>query len=223
MKRGEPVDRRIPWIRKIHQLDEARAIGTPAPRIAALARAGRALGDELRSGTRVRAVKTLEAATLPYPTRFAFNGVVPLPWPMITMVHRTLLLQVDTEEGLKNVLFNPTDVEGAQRTPYLAKLIDRVNNISPFLEKLMRKPTPTLEEQLSALGVAREDIHVIAYDHFHTQDLRPVLGTVSHKARFPNALLLAPRREWNDWDGLHPMQRFWFVADGKEGACRRIG
>ena len=36
-------------------------------------------------------------------------------------------------------------------------------------------------------------------------------------ARFPNAVLLAPRREWEDWDELPQCQRAWFVPDGKAG------
>jgi glyoxylase-like metal-dependent hydrolase (beta-lactamase superfamily II) len=218
MQRGEPIDARVPWIRKLAQLGEARAVGTPGPRIEALRGAGRRLGDELRAAPRARGVKTLDMATLPYPTRFAFNGVVPLPWPMITMVHRSLLVSLDTEEGVKHVLFNPTDVEAARATPFFAKLEAKVKKVAPFAEKFLTKRYPTIEEQLAGAGLRPDDIDVIAYDHFHTQDLRRVLGVGNGSAgRFPRALLLAPRREWLDWDGLHPMQRMWFVEDGKRG------
>lgn len=217
MQLGDPIDERLPWIRRIPHLREARAVGTPAPRIEAMRRAGRALGDELRAAKKTHGVKTLAATTLPYPTRFAFNGVVPLPWPMITMVHRSLLVQLDTEDGRKNVLFNPTDIEASRATPFFAQLTARVNKVAPFAEKLLAKKFPSLEEQLAEIGLRPEDIDVIAFDHFHTQDLRGVLGTAGARGRFPNALLLAPAREWNDWDGLHPMQRAWFIPEGKEG------
>ncbi len=159
----------------------------------------------------------MDASTLPYPTRFAFNGVVPLPWPMITMIHRTLLVQVDTEDGVKNVLWNPTDVDAARATPFFSHLAERVNRVAPFAERLLQKKFPPLEEQLRGVGVDPADIDVIAFDHFHTQDLRSVLGAAGRPGRFPNALLLAPRREWEDWDGLHPMQRAWFIPEGKHG------
>jgi glyoxylase-like metal-dependent hydrolase (beta-lactamase superfamily II) len=214
MKLGEPVDTRLPWIRNLHDLDEARGVGAPGPRIDALRREGRRLGDALRSGPRVVGVKTLENAALPYPTRFAFNGTVPLPWPYVIMLHRTLLVQVETDAGVKNVLFNPTDAERARAAPFLKKLTDRVHRIAPFAEKLLEGRFKSLEQQLGALGLATDDIDLIAFDHFHTQDLRPLLGP---GGRFPRALLLAPRREWEDWDGLHPMQRYWFVEDGKRG------
>jgi hypothetical protein len=54
------------------------------------------------------------------------------------------------------------------------------------------------------------------------QDLRPVLGTEDGRLppRFPNATLLVPAVEWDDWDDLHPLQRAWYVRDGKLGVRR---
>jgi glyoxylase-like metal-dependent hydrolase (beta-lactamase superfamily II) len=218
MKLGDAVDPRLPWVRAFHDLDEAWAAGTAAARVDGLRRVGRRIGDTLRASGRVVGVKTLNNVTLPYPTRFAFNGAVPLPWPMVIMVHRTLLVQVETDEGEKNVLFNPTDNAAARRAPFFAKLREKIERFAPFAEKLLAKEFEPLEEQLAGAGVRPEDVHLIAYDHFHTQDLRPVLGASNGaRGRFPNALLLAPRREWRDWDGLHPMQRPWFIEDGKRG------
>ncbi|MDF2698407.1 MAG: hypothetical protein K0S65_6791, partial [Labilithrix sp.] len=74
-----------------------------------------------------------------------------------------------------------------------------------------------LETQLARHGLSSDDIDYIAFDHFHTQDLRGLLGTDERPARFPNAKLLAPKIEWEDWDDLHPFQRAWFVRDGKLG------
>lgn len=217
MKLGEPIDRRHPWIRRIHQLDEARAVSLPGPRSEALRRAGRALGDALRTEPTVLGVKTLDNTTLPYPTRFAFNGAVPLPWPYVTMTHRTLLVQLDGGDGVKNVLFNPTDPEASRATPFFAKLAAKIEKVAPFAEKLLARRFASLEEQLAAVGVAPEAVDLIAFDHFHTQDLRPTMGTADRRGRFPNATLLAPKREWEHWDGLHPMQRPWFIEDGKRG------
>jgi len=214
MKLGEPIDARIPWVRTLNDLDDAWNITTPGPQLEALRSAGRSLGDALRSGPRVLGVKTLANATLPYPTRFAFNGAVPLPWPFVLMMHRTLLVQVDSDEGTKNILFNPTDPERSRNAPFFKQLAAKIEQIAPFAEKLLAKRYKSLDKQLDELGLATSDIDLIAFDHFHTQDLRPLLGD---SGRFPRALLLAPRREWNDWDGLHPLQRPWFIADGKVG------
>jgi hypothetical protein len=81
----------------------------------------------------------------------------------------------------------------------------------------------SVEEQLARLGLSPADIDLIAFDHFHTQDLRPLLGTrvsageALQAPLYPRALLLAPRKEWEDWDDLHPMQQPWFIRDGKRG------
>ncbi|MEM9691452.1 MAG: hypothetical protein AAGA56_02815 [Myxococcota bacterium] len=217
MKLGPPISDSLPWIRHVLDLQEARSIGAPGPRIEALRAAGRRLGDSLREGPQVVGVKTLNNVTLPYPTRFAFNGAVPLPWPFVTMVHRTLLVELLTEAGPKKLLFNPSDAAAARSTPFFTKLAERIESVAPFAEKLLSSKFESITDQLARLGIAPEDIDVIAFDHFHTQDLRPLLGTETAAARFPNAVLLAPRLEWNHWDGLHPMQRPWFIEDGKTG------
>jgi len=218
MKIGEPCDPRLPWIREIHDLEAARSQSVPGRRLEALRKAGRALGDDLRASSRVVGVKTLNNAALPYPTRFAFQGAVPLPWPMLVMIHRTMLVQVATDEGVKNILFNPTDAERSRNAPFFVKLRERISKVAPVVERLLNREIAPLEQQLEQLGLSTSDIDVIAFDHFHTQDLRHTIGTGNGSAaRFANALLLAPRREWEDWDALHPMQKAWFIEDGKRG------
>lgn len=214
MKLGEPVDRRVPWVRRLLDLKEAREIRSAGPKLDALRVGARSLGDDLRCSPRVEAVKTLSLTTLLYPTTFAFNRAVPLPWPYVQMIHRCLLVQVIAEGELKNVLFNPTDYEAARATPFFAKMIDRVGERG---SKLISKQFGQVEEHLARLGLSTEDIDLIAFDHFHTQDVRPLIGDGVRKAKFPNAYLLAPRQEWEDWGGLHPLQRSWFIADGKKG------
>lgn len=218
MKIGDPVHDDLPWLRVLHDLDEARAVRSPGPKLDAVRRAAERLGDDLRAGPKVLSVRTIPVSELIYPMAFAFQTASRLPWPFVTMVHRCLLVQVEAEGALKNVLFNPTDRESSRATPYFAQLLDKVG----WAEKVIGKSYGTVEQGLAALGVAPDEIDVIAFDHFHTQDLRPTLGTTRGDglggplpARFPNAKLLAPRAEWDEWDHLHPMQRAWFIADGK--------
>jgi hypothetical protein len=136
------------------------------------------------------------------------------------MTHRCVLVQFMQHGALKTLLFNPTDIEGARvGTPFFVQL----ESMSPkFLEPLLMTRYEPLEAQLGALGLSPNDIDYVAFDHFHTQDLRSLLGTEdgARRPRFPNAVLLAPETEWNDWDDLHPMQRAWFVRDGKRGVVR---
>ena len=214
MQVGEPIDRRIPWVRQVLDLKEGRTLRSPGPKLKALRKGAKGLGDDLRSGPKVNCVRTLPLTTLLYPTAFAFNGAVPLPWPYVQMFHRCLLIQVMAEDELKNILFNPTDFEASRATPYFAKMLDRVGERGA---KLITKQNAHVDVQLAELGLSTEDIDVVAWDHFHTQDLRPILGDGVTKPRFPNAYLLAPRKEWEDWGDLHPLQQSWFVADGKRG------
>ncbi|MFW5926154.1 MAG: hypothetical protein ACOC9O_03185 [Myxococcota bacterium] len=222
MKLGEPVDARIPWVRRIQDLDEARATLAHGPQMKALRRAGEALGDAVREGAKAVAVRTLPLTSLLYPTKFAFNNACRVPAPYVVMQHRCLLVQVQAEGTIRNILFNPTDYETSRETPFFRKTIDRMGG--DRVANLMVEQEPHVDVQLRQHGVAPEDIDVIAFDHFHTQDLRPLLGSPvpdaagrSLPARFPNAVLLAPRVEWDDWDDLHPMQRAWFIEDGKRG------
>jgi glyoxylase-like metal-dependent hydrolase (beta-lactamase superfamily II) len=215
MKTGAPVDPRLPWVRQLHDLDESWSTTRTGSRQRAVERAGRLLADALRSGPKVVSVRTLPTSPAPYPIRFAFNGAVPAiaPGAMLVIQNRSLLVQVRTENGLKNVLFNPTDGPSNQATPFYARLL--AGTPKPLLRRFL--PVNRCAEQLAALGLSCADIDVIAFDHFHTQDLRPLLGAEGVAARFPNALLLAPRVEWDDWDDLPMMQRAWFVPDGKKG------
>lgn len=214
MQLGEPIDRRIPWVRQILDLKEARGLRSPGPKLKALRAGARALGDDLRSAPKVVCVRTLPLTTLLYPTAFAFNRAVPLPWPYVQMFHRCLLVQVMAEGELRNVLFNPTDYDASKATPYFARMLEKVGERAA---KLLATQYGHVDVQLAKLGLRSEDIDLVAWDHFHTQDLRPILGDGTLEARFPNAYLLAPRQEWDDWGDLHPIQQSWFVRDGRLG------
>lgn len=218
---GEPIDSRLPFVRKIHALDEARAMRDGAARAERLRLQGALVGEALRSGPKVRAVRTLPITTLAYPTAYALQGAMKLAPPFVILTHRALLVQLEVEGGIKNLLFNPSDPIAARTTPFFARLIARLGE--RLAEKLQRR-FPPIEAQLRDLGLSPESIDLIAFDHFHTQDLRPLLGTSEPRPdgraihpRFPNALLLAPRAEWEDWDDLHPFEAAWFIRDGKRG------
>jgi glyoxylase-like metal-dependent hydrolase (beta-lactamase superfamily II) len=204
-----------PGATSINELDAAWRTPGSGPRLRAVRVAAERLRDRFAAGPRVVAVRTLPLTTLLYPTKYAFNSVARSPAPFVVMTHRCVLVQFLQKGALKTLLFNPTDVEGARATPYFAKLIEQFGERTT---KLLVETFDPLEAQLARLGVAPGDVDYLAYDHFHTQDLRPVLGTADGgRPRFPNATLLAPQREWADWDDLHPYQRAWFVRDGKKG------
>jgi hypothetical protein len=215
---GDPIHPTLPWVRRVHHLDEARGIRSAGRRLDAVRRAAERLSDELRDGPQVLSVRTLPITDLIYPTKYAFQTALKLPFPYVTMRHRCLLVQVEAEGSVRNILFNPTDRDSSRATPFFQGLLEKFG----WAEDLIGQKFATVEEGLREHGLTPEDIDLVAFDHFHTQDLRPTLGTTRgdgvegpRRPRFPNAKLLAPRAEWEDWDQLHPMQQAWFIEDGK--------
>jgi hypothetical protein len=195
-------------------LDAAWRTRGHGQRLRAVRAAGERVRERFASGPRVVAVRTLPLTKLAYPTKYAFYSAAFSPVPLVTLHHKCVLVQFMQRGELKNLLFNPTDVEAAKATPFFARLVEQFGD---RLTSLMQGKRMSLGAQLEALGLGFADIDYVAFDHFHTQDLRPQLGTATLPARFPNATLLAPEVEWNDWDDLHPLQRAWFVERGKSG------
>jgi hypothetical protein len=200
----------------VTDLDAAWAVGGSGPRLRAVRTAAERLRDRFAAGPRAVSVRTLPLVLSPYPTRYAFWGAALSLSPFVVFTHRCLVVQFLQAGALRTLLFNPTDVPGARSTPYFARLAARVPQ---RLQRVIAPEFAPLPDQLAALELRPEDVDYVAYDHMHVQDLRPIVGTADGRvqARFPNATLLVPRIEWDDWDDLHPMQRAWFVPDGKQG------
>jgi len=207
-----------PGLTRITELDEAWGEPRHGTQLRAVRKAGERLRDRFASGPRAVSVRTMPLSTLAYPTRYAFWAAAFTPAPFVIMTHRCVLVQFLRGGELQNLLFNPTDVEAAKATPFFARFIEA---LGPRIADAAAGKFDSLESQLARLGLGPEDIDYVAFDHFHTQDLRGLLGTEEsdglRRPRFPNAKLLAPRCEWEDWDDLHPFQKAWFVRDGKLG------
>ncbi len=204
---------------RITDLDDAWTLPRAGTRYRGIRVGAEKVRERFASGPRCVSVRTLPLSSALYPTKYAFRGAAISPVPLVSFTHRCLLVQFFQRGTLKNLLFNPTDIVAARETPYFKYLIEKFGRF----EKLMIKRYDPLEKQLEALGLGNADIDYIAFDHFHTQDLRGQLGTDDGRLapRFPNATLLAPKSEWDDWDDLHPMQRAWFIADGRKGVSTK--
>ena len=209
-----------PELVRLNHFDRAWQLNGHGRRIDAVREGANALRAQLLSGGRAVAVRSMPLSRLLYPTKYAFQSAATSPFPFVVMTHRCLLVQFMQRGSLKTLLFNPTDIERARATPFFTRMLA---GMPQFAEELVAPKYPTLEAQLEEHGVKTEDVDYVAFDHFHTQDLRRLLGTTDggYGARFPNAKLLSPRNEWDDWDRLHPMQRAWFVADGKKDVDTR--
>jgi hypothetical protein len=205
-----------PGTTSLTDLDAAWSTPAPGARLRAVRVAAEALKHRFSAGPRVVAVRTLPLVHVPYPTKYAFFNAALSVAPFVMLAHRCLLVQFLQGGELKTLLFNPTDVAGARSTPYFANLAAR---IPARLQKMFAHESEPLLEQLARLGIAPGDVDYVAFDHMHVQDLRPILGTEDGRvpARFPKATLLLPRVEWEHWQDLHPLQRAWFVRDGRLG------
>jgi hypothetical protein len=209
--------RMVPGVESVHDLDRPWAEPRLGPQLRAIRRAAETLRARITSGPRCVAVRTFPLATFPYPTRHAFSGAASSAAPFCLLTHRAVFVQLLQHGQLKNLLFGPTDVERARATPYFARLLGQLAKAPPALVGLAgTKAFPPLEAQLAEEGIAGSDIDYVAFPHFQGQDLRRTVAGAD-AARFPGATLLAPRREWDDWDDLSPLQRHWFVRDGKAG------
>lgn len=210
------VAEKAPELTRLDMFDAAWAQRGHGRRLAAALEGAAALRARLTGGAAVEAVRTLPLTTLMYPARYAFWGTATSPAPYVTLWHRALLVRFTQGERTRTLLFNPSDIDAARRAPFFAGLIAR---FGPTLSALAAKRAEPLEEQLRWCGVAPDDIDYVAFDHFHTQDLRTLLGTADGRVppRFRNAKLLASRAEWAQWGDLHPMQKAWFVPDGIDG------
>lgn len=212
---ASPPHASAPELRPLTELDGARALSASGPRLRALEASALRLRERFGSSPRCLAARSLPLATLLYPTKYAFWSAALSPAPYVMLTHRCMLVQFLQRGEPKTLLFNPTDVIASRRTPFFRRLVETTGEFLAY--EVLTKRFEPLEAQLAALGLGPGDVDYVAFDHFHTQDLRPLLGTRdgSHPARFPRAKLLAPRREWDAWDDLHPMQRAWYVAEGK--------
>ncbi len=181
----------VAGLERITDLDEAWRTTSHGPQLRAVRRGAERLRERFASGPRCVSVRTLPLSTLAYPTRYAFWAAAIAPAPFVIMTHRCALVQFQRNGQLQNLLFNPTDVEGARATPFFARFIE---TFGARMSNLAAGKFDTLESQLARLGVTPEDIDYVAFDHFHTQDLRGLLGTADG-ARATLSEREAPRAE----------------------------
>lgn len=197
------------------QLDEARRHLGASARIDALRRAGARVRESLLSEGPVAALKTLPLVTFPYPSAFAFSGAASSPAPYVMLTNRMNVVQFDTDEGRRTLLFNPSDYERGVAAPFYSQLREAYGEF--VSDRLMTTRHGTVQGHLAALGLRPEDVDFIAFDHLHVQDVRRWLGDGSEPGVFPKAKLLVSRSEWAIVQDVHPVQWAWYVPDGAKG------
>jgi len=179
-------------------------------------------------------IGTFDLVSLPYPTRFGLFRAAMSPAPFLSLTHRLMVVRWHEPDGRPRVLlFEPTDVELARRTPYFARLSSSTPNA---FERAFSKPLGDVLTHLRSVGIENNDVDWITFDHLHTQDVRRWIGTAAPApdispgtpvpALLPNAKLLVQRSELESLTSLHPLQVPWYqpfaYSDLRRDALRVI-
>jgi hypothetical protein len=209
-------------LRPFHEFDEANETWPRGDRPAAIREAAAEFRARFATEeNRVRAVRTVDIAAAGYSLKFAFGGAAIGPNPYINIINRLQVVQFEDFEGnLRTLAYEPTVPEGPAEAPYYEQQIERLGEFLSYkvLAKIWNHP----DEALAKVGLRPEDVDYVSFDHLHVQDVRFVLGTTKPIAGepeprpplFPNAKLIAQRREWDTFASIHPMQWAWYVGDG---------
>ncbi len=228
---------------QIKTFDGARDAAAPAGRLEEVRKRARKFREEMLSGSQVLFYKSCELIRVPYPTRYAFSQVyamTAMKTPLIHILNRLFIVQYKTADGVKTLLFSPSDIDANAETPFFKRLSGGVSikklreqaggEEATFLSRLrsgalladgfQKAIAPIgdrVEGWLSKVGIRPEQIDYISYDHLHTQDVRRWLGAGGEPGLFPNAKLLITRQEWESTKALLPPQIDWYCPHGIEG------
>jgi hypothetical protein len=170
--------------------------------------------ERFKAQGEVLGVRSIDIATAPYITKYAFHGAARSVSPYLSMTNRMVVVQFEDFAGARRTLvWEPTEPEGSAEAPFYAQLVERGENsrLLKALERFTSKIHTTPEEALRSTGVRPEDVDYLSFDHLHVQDPRLILP------HFPNAKLIVNRREIGTFEAMHPMQWYWYVEGGLDG------
>jgi hypothetical protein len=203
-------------IRSFHEFDEANALWPRGERPAAIRAAAEQFRARFKAQGQVRSVQTVDLVAAGYPLNFAFGGAAKGINPFANILNRLVVIRFEDFEGEEKVLaWEPTVPEGSQEAPFYEQLVER------YGEWLSNNVFATyyndIGQALARCGLTPADVDYIAFDHLHVQDPRMMLGTDTQPAYYPNAKMLAQRKEVDTFRSLHPTQWAWYVDGGMDG------
>jgi hypothetical protein len=200
-------------IRTVSAFEEANAVGNAGDRLDAVRLASRRFREDFMATGMPDGVRTCDLITLPYPSEFAFWHANRHPSPFIMFTNRMMIVRYRDWEGQSRILlFNPTDYDRAAEVPFYKRLAEKYGTLVSHM--LLTQRHGTVTSHLKAHGIRLEDVDYLSFDHLHTQDLR---GWIGPNGAFPRARLLVQEPEWRTFQRLHPLQAWWYIAQGVEG------
>ncbi|MFD2229592.1 hypothetical protein [Alkalimarinus sediminis] len=209
-------------IRKIRHFDKTRIDSHPQSRLDAVRSAGHSFRDYMLSlDSQVIHYSSVNLIRAPYPTKYGLLNAAKVASPYMHIMNRLFIIQYKTTEGIKTLLFSPSDIDGNRETPYFKRVADSWGVLAGPMESFMAPIYNRVEDALEQAGIKPEDIDFISYDHLHTQDIRKWLGSDNTPALFPNAKLLVMKQEWDSTLSLLPPQQEWYCPNGIQGIDKK--
>lgn len=204
-------------IEPLDLFDNTRIELQPRMRLEVVRQKALAFREQMLATGKVAYYKSVDLIRVPYPTKYGLFGATTVPTPFMHILNRLFVVQFKSKEGLKTLLFSPSDIEANRETPFFKNLSERSGPIAPYLDKFLAPRISTVEEALNTIGIKPEQVDYISYDHLHTQDVRRWLGSGDEPGIFPNAKLLVMKQEWISTQGLLPSQAYWYCPNGIAG------
>jgi hypothetical protein len=206
-----------PCLRAIDDFKGARDAASPQDRLREVRLRAARLRERMLKGPEVRYYASFGLIRVPYPSRYAFLNAFSLPVPLVHILNRLFVIQVDTDQGVKTLLASPSDIHANAETPFFKNLAQSMGPLQNVGKRFLGPEIATVEQVLDRIGLAPEKVDYISYDHLHTQDVRKWLGDGERTGFFPNAKLLVMRQEWESTRGLLPPQQVWYCPGGIDG------
>jgi len=210
-------------VRPISEFAAAQATWPRGLRPAALRGAAAEFRARFKAQGTVRAVRTVDLVSAPYPAAYAFHGAARAINPFVTILNRLVVVQFDGFDGTRRTLvWEPTIPEGSAKAPFYADLLARYGERA---ERLLSREYHTVTSALDSLGLTPADVDLVSFDHLHVQDLRLLMGTTepgpgepaARPPLFGEAMFVFQRREIDTLAAVHPTQWAWYVPGAMEG------
>ena len=214
----EPLQREPLVGTALHHFLDADSAPTPGSRQRALVGAARDFRVDFAATGVPTLVDTADLVTLPYPVSFGLWRAAAFRAGFLGITNRLLVIRwTDAGGDRKTLLFEPSDVELGENTPYFRDIVPSMP--TAVREKLVTRYA-TVPQQLATWGIDPAEVDYLVFDHLHTQDVRRWLGTTAPQADgtpqtalFPNAKILVQREELAAMVDLAPIQRPWYQVD----------
>lgn len=226
---GAAAAERAAGLRPISELDAARDVWPRGRRLQAVRDAGLAFKSRFKAQGTVRAARSVDLVTAPYPSAFAFHGAVRIPTAQyISITNRMVVVQYEDFAGdLRILVWEPTVPEGSAKAPFFAQTgarIERIPGGKWLTDHVLTEFFDDTHSALTTCGLQPEDVDFASFDHLHVQDLRMIMGTTApipgeraaREPLFPRAAVLAQDREVATLEDPHPMQLAWYVPGALE-------